>query len=81
MVGHSDAINDAIMALKENGLVLKVVKGLQDNFSTKVWFSLHKERVWLGQLHLIDSSERKFSDQLNKVHNHKMLGTPTFFNC
>ena len=45
MVGNVDAIDDAITALKNNGLVLKVVEGLQDCLSCKMKFSLDKKRA------------------------------------
>ena len=61
MVGNPDEIDAAITALKENELVLKVVKGLQDYLSCKVEFLLDKKRACLGQVHLIKSLEEKFS--------------------
>ena len=45
MVGDVEAIDKAIVALKENLLVLKIVEGLKDNFSWKVIFSMDKKRA------------------------------------
>ena len=40
-----EAIDDALTALKEKELVLKVMKGLQDYLSCEVKFSTDKKRV------------------------------------
>ena len=47
MVGDVEAIDEGIAALKENGLVLKIVEGLQDYLSCGVRFSINKKRAWL----------------------------------
>ena len=52
LIGDAEAINEAIKALKENSLVLKIVEGLQDYLFCKVTFSTDKRRVPLGQPHL-----------------------------
>ena len=41
------AIDDAIEALKNKGLVLKIVEGLQDYLSCKIKFSKDRKRAWL----------------------------------
>ena len=43
-----EAIDDAILALKYNGLILKVMEELQDYLSCKITFSKDKKRAWLG---------------------------------
>ena len=43
------AIYDAIAAQKSNGLVLKMVEGLQDYLSCKIKFFDDKKRAWLRQ--------------------------------
>ena len=42
MIGVIEAIDEAITVLKENGLELKVVEGLQDYLSCDVKFSMEK---------------------------------------
>ena len=59
MVGDMVAIDDTILALKSNGLVCKIVEGLQDYFFCKIKFSEDEKRAWLGQLHLIKKIEKK----------------------
>ena len=59
MVGDMVAIDDTILALKSNGLVCKIVEGLQDYFFCKINFSEDEKRAWLGQLHLIKKIEKK----------------------
>ena len=44
MIGDIEAINKAIMDLKENELVLKIMEGLSDYLSCKVKFSRDKKR-------------------------------------
>ena len=70
MMGDDKAIADAMTALKENGLVLKIVGGLQDFLSCKVKFSVNKNRAWLGQPHLIEIIEKKFGYQIKNIQSH-----------
>ena len=60
MIGNIAAINDAILALKNKGLVLKILEGLQDYFSCKMKILDDKKHAWLGQPHLINNLENKF---------------------
>ena len=48
MIGDGEAIDDVIATLKNNGLVLQTVEGLQDYLSCEIKFSKDKKRVWLG---------------------------------
>ena len=59
MVGDIEAIDEPILALEENGLVLKIMEGLQDYLSCKIRFSKNKKRAWLGQPHLIENLCKK----------------------
>ena len=52
-LGDIKAIDNAITALKNNGLVLKVMEEVRDYLSCKVKFSEDKRRAWLQQTHLI----------------------------
>ena len=45
MIGDIAAIDNAIGALKNKGLVLKIVKGLQDYLSCKIKFFVDKKRA------------------------------------
>ena len=45
MIKDSKAISDAIKALKENGLVLKIMEGLHDYLFFEVKFSTDKKRA------------------------------------
>ena len=48
MIGDSEIIADAITALKQTRLVLKIVEGLQVYLSYEVKFSTDKMRAFLG---------------------------------
>ena len=63
MIINGEVIDEALVALKENGLVQKVVEGLQNYLSCIVRFLLDKKRAWLGQPYLIESL-KKFSHQV-----------------
>ena len=78
MIGNKAAIDDAILALKSKGLVLKVVEGIQDYLSCKIKISEDKKRAWLGQPHLIKNLKSKFKKLINDVWSHKTPGTPKF---
>ena len=60
MVGESEAVDEVIVILKENGLVLKELEGLQDSLSCKVKFLKDEKRAWLGEPHLIKNLDNKF---------------------
>ena len=60
MIYNMAIIYDAIEALKNKGLVLKIVKELQDYLTWKIKCSEDKKRAWLGQLHLMKYMEKKF---------------------
>ena len=78
MIDISAAIDDAILAVKNKGLVLKIVEGLQDYFSCKMKISDDKKRAWLGQPHLIKTLKSKIGKLINKVQSHKTPSTPKF---
>ena len=78
MVGDIATNDDAIEAIKNKGLVLKIVEGLQDYLSCKIQFSDNKKCSWLGWPHLIKNLERKFGGLIQEVWSHKTPGTPKF---
>ena len=63
IVGNIEAIDDMIAALKEKGLVLKIMEGLQDYLSCEIKFLTDKKRVWLGQPHL----EEIFGECIHRI--------------
>ena len=67
MVGQPEAIDEALMALKEDVLVLKVAEELQHYLSRKLKFLSDKKKSRLEQPHLIESLEMNFNDQVKKV--------------
>ena len=77
-LGNIEAIENAIAALKNNGLVLKIVEGLQDFLSREVKLSKDKKRAWLRQLHLVKNLEKKLVEGIQGVWNHKTQGMPKF---
>ena len=60
MIGDIVTIDDAIEALKNEGLVLKMVERLLDYLSCEIKFSNDKKQAWLGQPHLFKNLEKKF---------------------
>ena len=78
MGANKAAIDDAILALKNKGLVLKVVEGLQDYLSFEIKISDDTKRAWLGQPHLIKNLKSKFKKLIKDVWSHKTPGTPKF---
>ena len=78
MIGDVATFNDTIEALKNKGLVLKIMEGLQNYLSCKINFSDDKKCAWLGQPHLIKNLENKLGGLINEVWSHKTPGTPKF---
>ena len=78
MFGDSATIDDAVLALKNKGLVLKIVEGLLDYLSCKIKISYDKKHAWLGQSHLIKNLKRKFGILIQEVQSHKNTSTPKF---
>ena len=72
------AIYDAIETLKNKGMVLKSVKGLQLYLSCKIKISEEKKRAWLGQPHLMKNMENKLGKLVQDVQSHKTPSTPKF---
>ena len=48
MIGDMATIDNAIKALKNKGVVLKILNGLQGYLSCKIKFTKDKKRAWLG---------------------------------
>ena len=78
MIGNSATIDEAILALKNKGLVLKIMEGLQDYLSCKIKISNDRKHAWLGQPHLIKNLKSKFEKLVNEVQSHKTPNTPKF---
>ena len=78
MIGDIAIIDDAIEALKNKGLVLKIMEGLQDYLSCKIKFSNDKKHAWPGQSHLIKNLESKFGGLSTKFRIIKLLVPPSF---
>ena len=78
MIRDVAAIKDTIEALKNKGLVLKIVEGLENYLSCKIKFSDDKKCALLGQPHLIKNLENKFGSLVHEVQAHKTQGTPKF---
>ena len=64
MICIMEFIDNTIMALKENGLVLKIMERLQDYLSCEIKFALYKKRAWLGQPHFVKNLKTKFSQHI-----------------
>ena len=78
MIGNNTAIDNAILALKNKGLVLKIMEGLQHYVSCEIKISEDEKCAWLGQTHLIKNLKSKFEKLVNEVWSHKTPGTPKF---
>ena len=61
MKGKVKAIDETTTALKENWLILKIVKGLQNYLSCEVKFAMDKKRAWLRQSHLNENLDKKMA--------------------
>ena len=62
MEGNMAAINGAIEALKNKGLVLKIVNGLQDSLSCKIKFSKDKKEGLVRTAPSNENMEKKFGE-------------------
>ena len=69
MIGNNTPIDDITESLKNKGLVLKIVEGLQDYLSCKIKFSKDKKRAQLGQPHIIKNMEKKFDELVQNVQS------------
>ena len=78
MVGNIKAINGAITALKDNGVVLKVMEEIHDFLSHEIKFSKDKKRALSGQPHLIKNMDNKCDKHVHDVCSHETPGMPKF---
>ena len=70
--------NNAIEALKNKVLVMKIMDGLQDYLSCEINISDDNKCALLGQPHLIKNLENKFGRLVKKVQSHKTPCAPKF---
>ena len=78
MISNNATIDDAILALKNKRLVLKIMEGLQYYLSCRIKISNDKKCAWLGQPHLIKNWKSKFEKLVDEVRSHKAPGTHKF---
>jgi hypothetical protein len=76
IVGDMSAINDAIQALKNRKLILKIQDDLKDYLSCEILFSNNATQAWVGQPHLISSIETEFGEEVKSVRSCLTPGTP-----
>jgi hypothetical protein len=69
-------INKDIKDLKDKKLTLKIEKNMTDYLSCQIKFSSKKDKVWMGQPHLIKKIQEKFGKKVEKLQIYKTPGTP-----
>jgi hypothetical protein len=74
--GHKEAINESIEQMKSSGFILKVEDEMTEYLSCNILYSKDKQKVWLGQPHLIPCLKKKFEHLLSGLQSYKTPGTP-----
>ena len=77
IVGHTEAIDDTIDLLKQNGFILKVEDDLKDYLSYEIVFSTTTKKAWQGQPHLL-ANLQKIGKVVGHLMSTKTPGTPNF---
>ena len=76
LVGHTEAILQAIEDLKSKGFNLKLEGTLDDYLSCEITFSKDKKRAWIHQPHLLTKIEKQFGELVKDLQVYKTPGTP-----
>ena len=76
IIGHPEAVDDTIDQLRKNNLMLKVENNLHDYISCEIVLSDDRTKEWLGQPHLISNLEKKYGEEVQKLYNYLIPGTP-----
>ena len=74
-IGDKRAIDDAIAGISKH-FTMKLEYGLQDYLSCEIVIDDKREKVWIGQPHLIKKIENVFGDLVRKLPDYKTPGTP-----
>ena len=78
MIGNNATIDDAILALKNKGLVLKIMEGLQNCLSCKIKISVDRKCAWWGQSHLIKNLRANLKNKSRKFGVIRLPVPPSF---
>ena len=76
LIGHPEAIEDAIQGMRKHGFTLKIQNDLRDYLSCEVRFNSNKTMAWLGQPHLIKNLRKRFGHLVKNLRSYKTPGTP-----
>jgi hypothetical protein len=61
--GHKEAIQDTAKQIQEAGFSVTIENKMTDYLSCEILFSRDRKKCWIGQLHLIRKSEKKFGER------------------
>ena len=74
--GHMTDIEDVIHDMKKKGFSLKVERDMTDFLSCMIQFSKKRDRLWLGQSHLLKKMIGKFGSLISDLIKFKTPRTP-----
>ena len=76
LIGDSEAIEQAIKDLREEGFKLKIEGTLQDYLSCEITFNADETVGWIDQPHLITKLEKCFGDLVKDMQTYQTPVTP-----
>jgi hypothetical protein len=76
--GNENGINDVINGLKTYKFGLKIGDDLKDYLSCRNLTDYERKTTFIMQTHSINNLKEKFENEVNKVSDYDMPGTPRF---
>ena len=74
--GDMKEIKEVILDMRRMGFTLKIEMNMTDYLSCQIEFSKNRDKVWIGQPHLIKKLKDKFGEEASKLQTYKTPGTP-----
>jgi hypothetical protein len=75
-IGNDKAIKDLVHGMETQGFTMKIDEELTDYLSCQIVFSDDKQKLWIGQPHLIKNLEKKFTSKVKGLQRYRTPGTP-----
>ena len=74
--GHQEDIETVIVEMKNHGFELKIEREMHDYLSCKIEFSKDRDKIWIGQPHLMKKICNVFGPIVKKMAKYKTPGSP-----
>jgi hypothetical protein len=74
--GNKEEIANVIKDMKNEGFTLKIEREMEEYFSCENAFSKYRNKLWIGQPHLLRKMKESFHKAVAKTPSYKTPGSP-----